>query len=215
MKNDTVLDRISALESELAALKAQVAPPAPAKIAPKPVEDEGTRVSYPAPRSTFEMPTANQLAALKEVVFSKIPSLLPTFSGRWAREDEAEFERGFRAAFLALGHIERRNEVDRKRALSYWTQHAEETCRALGRSASIPGTALMCAAIASGNVPYVLGDVANGVVPVLGLCFGSNMGKLPGNEWRNVLATGQILAPIAPSTPRTYPHRPFEVVGLS
>jgi hypothetical protein len=186
------------------------------KSAPKPpIEEEGTRVSYLAPRSVFEMPTANQLAALKEVVYSKFPSLRPKFDGRWASEDEAEFEKGYAAAFLALGYLERREQVDHKKALSYWAQLAEDACRALGRSASIPGSALMVAAVASGNVPYVLADVANGVVPVLGLYFGSNMGKLPGNEWRNVLATGRVLAPTVSPVSRNYATPPFRVVDVA
>jgi hypothetical protein len=197
MKNDAVLDRITALEAEIAALKAQQnTASAPVKIAPKPVEPEGVVVSYPTPRRIFEMPDNSALERLAEIVFTKFPTLRPTFSGRWAREDQQEFEKGFRSAFLALGHIERRN-VDHKRALSFWTEYAEETCRALGRSASIPGSALMVAAIAAGNCEYVLADRMNGVVPVLGLCHGAGMGKLPGNEWRNVLATGQILQPTA------------------
>jgi hypothetical protein len=193
-------------EAEIATLKAhQNAPPAPVKVVqPKPVEEEGTRISYPAPRSLFEMPDAAQLERLAQIVFTKFPTLRPTFSGRWAQEDQLEFDRGFRSAFFALGHIERRVDVDRKRALSFWAQLAEETCRALGRSASIPGSALVVAAVASGNTKYILADRMNGIVPELGLCFGSNMGKLPGNEWRTVLATGQILAPIAPQWTREF-----------
>jgi hypothetical protein len=216
----TNAEEIHALKEQIAELNrrfdAQVAPPAPVKAAPKPpVEEEGTRISYPAPRSLFEMPDDAQLERLAQIVFTKFPTLRPTFSGRWAQEDQLEFDRGFRSAFFALGHIERRVDVDHKRALSFWVQLCEDTCRALGRYASIPGSALVVAAVASGNIKYILADRMNGIVPELGLCFGSNMGKLPGNEWRTVLATGRIIPPVTPPRSQNYPQPVFSVTGAA
>jgi hypothetical protein len=212
MKNDAVVDRIAELQKQIDELKSQIAPPAPVKIAqPKAVEDEGVVVSYPAPVSLFEMPDDAQLDRLAQIVFTKFPALRPTFSGRWAAEDQREFDRGFRSAFFALGHIERREEVDRKRALSYWSELAEQTCRALGTSASISGSALLCAAVAAGDIKFILPDVANGVVAELALCHGSNMGRLPTNQWKSVLKTGQVLPPVTPPRSQNYSTPPFRI----
>jgi hypothetical protein len=195
--------KTAALESELAALKAQQnTPPAPAKIAPKPVEPEGTTVFYPPPRSDFVMPSSDELKRLREIVLRKFPKLAPDITDRWADNNEAKFARQFDAAFKALGAMHRADKPDKKRYVSFFVDHAEDSLKALGAYADI-GPAFLPACLAHGDIPISDWRI-DGVVLELGLNI-YRIGRPATDAWRRVLATGNMTPLIAPPSTRNYP----------
>ena len=201
MKNDTTLDRIAQLESDLAALKAQVAPPA--KIAPAmPIEDEGTRVFHIAPVSNFIMPSASELKRLREIVLAKFPRLAPDMSDRWADNNEVKFAKQFEAAFRAIAMMHRTEKPDKKRFPSYFIDHGDDLLRALGPHAEI-GPAFTVGCLAHGDVPISDWRI-DGVVLEFGLNI-YRIGRPATDAWKRVLATGNTIALIAPPSSRNYP----------
>jgi hypothetical protein len=203
----TNADEIALLKSQIAELKsrfdAKDAPPAPVKIAqPKPVEDEGTRVSYPAPLSTFVMPSSTELKQLLAIVLAKFPRLAPDMTDRWANNNEANFAKQFAAAFRAVGMMSRTEKPDKKHFPSYFISHAEDSLRALGAYAEI-GPAFLPACLAWGDVPVSDWRI-DGVVLELGLNI-FRIGRPATDAWRKVLATGRTIELIAPPSSRNYP----------
>jgi hypothetical protein len=189
-------------EAEIATLKAQVAPPAPVKSAPKPVEEEGARISYPAPVSNFIMPSSTELKQLLSIVLRKFPQLAPDMTDRWSQNNEADFARKFAAAFKAIGQMHRTEKPDRKRYASYFVDHAEDLLRAQGASAEI-GPAFLPACLAHGDVPISDWRI-DGVALELGLNI-YRIGRPATDAWKRVLATGNTIALIAPPSTRNYP----------
>jgi hypothetical protein len=198
LKNDTVNDRITALETELAALKAQVAPPA--KVAVKPPVDEGTRVFAEAPTNNcFVAPTPDELHRLCEAVLRKYPVLRPKVDDEF---ESAKFAREFANTFAALSLVRRAEAVDTKRALWFWVDHLNEVGKAAGLP-NIDGSALYVAAVAHSDIPFSDPSAAKmGVARELGLQFYGS-GRRATNCWERTLH-GQILAPIAPHRTREF-----------
>jgi hypothetical protein len=210
----TQAEEIHALKAQIAELTrrfdAKNAPPAPVKIAqPKPVEDEGTRVSYPAPLSTFIMPSSAELKQLLAIVLAKFPQLAPDMSDRWADNNEAKFLKQFGAAFYAIGLMHRTEKPDKKRYVSFFVDHAEDLLRAHGASADI-GPAFLPACLAHGDVPISDWRI-DGVVLEIGLNI-YRIGRPATDAWKRVLATGCTIPLIAPPSSRNYP-RPDVRIG--
>jgi hypothetical protein len=208
---------------EIAALKAQIAeltrrfdakdaPPAPAKIAVKPIEEDGARISYPAPLSTFAMPSSAELDQLREIVLRKFPQLAPDTRGKWAQEDAAKFPKQFAAAFRAVGMMHRSEKPDKKRYPSYFIQHGEDSLRAFGASAEI-GPAFLPACLAHGDVPISDWRI-DGVVLELGLNI-YRIGRPATDAWKRVLATGRTIELIAPLASRNYATPVFRVDNVA
>jgi hypothetical protein len=203
----TNAEEIATLKAQIAELErrfdAQVAPPAPVKmLQPKPVEDEGTRVSYPAPLSTFVMPSSTELTQLLAIVLRKFPRLAPDMTDRWADNNEVKFSRQFAAAFRAVGMMHRSEKPDKKRYPSYFVDHGEDLLRSLGPHAEI-GPAFTVACLAHGDVP-----ISDWRLDAVVLEFGLNIyniGRPATDAWRKVLATGCTIPLIAPPSSRNYP----------
>jgi hypothetical protein len=199
-------DRIAALEhkiaeaqAELAALKRGEAP----KPAPQP--DVRPLMSYLTSPSNFQRPTEKELRRLAAVVVGKYPKLGARKSLRGLLDDEFDddFRNGFAWAFERLGFIGRAEKPDTRRYIEHWLNDCKDWL-ALHRPyhcGDISG-AFMCAAIAHGDVPYIVGDMSRGVVWSVGLTnFG---GTLASDAWKRVLA-GELLAPTLPVMPaRSY-----------
>jgi hypothetical protein len=187
-------------EAEIAALKAQMAPPA--KIAAKPPVDEGTRVFAEAPTNNcFVAPTPDELHRLCEAVLRKYPVLRP--SNLDDEFESAKFAREFANTFAALSLVRRAEAVDTKRALWAWVDHLNEVGKAAGLL-NIDGSALYVAAIAHSDIPFSDPSAAKmGVARELGLQFYGS-GRRATNCWERTLH-GRILAPIVPASSRNYP----------
>jgi hypothetical protein len=203
----TNAEEIHALKEQIAELKsrfdAKDAAPAPVKIAqPKPIEDEGTRVSYPAPMSTFVMPSPDELKRLLAIVLAKFPRLAPDMTDRWADNNEVKFGRQFASAFSAVGMMHRTEKPDKKRYVQYFIDHGEDLLRALGPHAEI-GPAFTVACLAHGDVPISDWRI-DGVVLEFGLNI-YRIGRPATDAWRRVLATGSTIPLIAPPSTRNYP----------
>jgi hypothetical protein len=213
MKDDT-LTRIAQLESDLAALKAQVAPPV--KAAPAMPEPEGTTVSFPVARSAFVMPSQEEFRRLRDIVFAKFPKLNVTeglvFRGD-AEQNEQEYFKQFCASFRALGALHRTEKPDRKRYVSYWIDACEDLLKAVGNSTSISGLPFIAAVLAHGDISYS-GLFTEGCVFEVGL-NAYRMGRAPRDAWKQVLATGRILQMVLPPASRNYATPPFRVVGVA
>src|SRR5262249_30189819 len=135
--------RIDTLESQVEALKN---PPRPSPDVLHSAIDEG-----------FRMPSARQLMSLFEIITKAVPSLA-----------EVEFAQ-FAAAFHWLGSLHRTNEVDSRKYLSFWGDIARDWLAQIGApTTDISTPALMAAAIAHHDIPYLLGDMRAGVVPAIG-----------------------------------------------
>jgi hypothetical protein len=216
----TQAEQIVALQAQITELKARFdakdAPPAPVKIAVKPLEDEGTRVSYPTPRSAFIMPSGSELKQLCDVVFAKVPKLNQAdglvFRGT-TEENNAEYFRQFCASFRALGALHRSEKPDRKRYLSYWIDACEDLLKSMGNSTTLSGLPFLAAALSHGDIAYA-GLFTEGCVPELGL-NAYRMGKPPGDAWKRVLSTGHVLPMILPPASRNYAPPPFQIVGVA
>jgi hypothetical protein len=217
----TQAEEIAELKSQIAELKsrfdAKDAPPAPVKmVQSKPVELEGTTVSYPQPRSAFIMPDETSLHSLLRVVFANVPKLNQTdglvFRGD-AKQNEAEYFKQFCASFRALGALHRTEKPDRKRYVSYWIDVCEDLLKSMGNSTTLSGLPFLAAALSHGDIAYA-GLFTEGCVPELGL-NAYRMGKPPGDAWKQVLSTGRIIPMILPPSSRNYPTPPFRIVDVA
>jgi hypothetical protein len=188
----TNVDRMRALEARVAALEAGKV--APKKPAPKPPVDEGVRITYltTAPAASL-LPTDAQLTELRSIVLKHRPKLAPHARGRFADQDQIEFDRGIVGAFRWLATVGRADEINHRAYLTYWSDCAEQYLSSLGTPATIRGNALMVAVLAWGDIAYVEADNF-GNVPALALAtYG---GKLPtAASWQRVLVEKQILKP--------------------
>ena len=212
----TQAEEIHALKEQIAELTrrfdAKDAPPAPVKSAPKPVEEEGTRVSYPQPVSTFVMPSQDELKQLLAIVLAKFPRLAPDMSDRWANNNEVKFAKQFAAAFRAVGMMHRSEKPDKKRYVQYFIDHGDNLLRALGPHAEI-GPAFLPACLAHGDVPISDWRIDGQVLE-----FGLNIyriGRPATDAWRKVLATGNTIALIAPPLSRNYATPIFRVDNVA
>jgi hypothetical protein len=185
-------NRMRALEARVAALEAGKL--APRKPAPRPPVDEGVRITYltTTPAASL-LPTDAQLTELRSIVLKHRPRLAPDTRGRFADQDQVEFDRGIVGAFRWLATVGRADEINHRAYFSYWCDCAEQYLSSLGTPATIRGNAVMVAVLAWGDIAYVEGDNF-GNVPALGLAtYG---GRLPTSAtWQRVLASKQILMP--------------------
>ena len=203
-----LLKRIAALEQKVAKLQGK-----PAKAAPKSVPvEEDVRITYPAPTTSFVMPSLAELKQLLAIALTRLTQMRrrPEFSGPRAEEKKAEYFRQFCAAFYALGFITRADALDKKHAASYWIATAEEILRAR-KYGSVPelGPAFLAAVIAHDDIDY---NDPNQFPYVLE--FGLRdygMGKAATDAWRRVLAAGMAPEPVEVVAPRGMEPSPSRV----
>jgi hypothetical protein len=214
----TNAEEIALLKSQIAELKsrfdAKDAPPV--KIATKPVEPEGTQIFYPAPVSSFTMPSPAELSQLRDIVFAKYPRLNVT-EGMVFRGDneanEAEYFKQFCASFRALGAMHRTERPDKKHYISFWMDLASDWLKTVRDSTSISGLPFIAAVLAHGDICYS-GLFVDGATFEVGL-NAYRMGKPPGDAWKKVLATGRIVPMIAPLASKNYAIPTFRVVDVA
>jgi hypothetical protein len=207
-----VKNRFAALEAEIAALKASISPAPPAPTKPKPIEEEGTTVTYPTAPSKFVMPTDVELRTLAAIVAAKYPKIANAegliFRGD-AEQNEAEYFKQFKASFIALGALGRAEAPIWKRSVVVWMDSARDFLRNSGVHAEISFNPFYAAAIAQGDLPH--SDTAeDGGCAALGLK--EHGGRRATDAWRRVLSTGQLLAavPFRPAS-RNYPAPPVQL----
>jgi hypothetical protein len=176
-------------------------------LSPRPPVDEGVRITYPTASPTMSLPTDAQLAELRKIVLRHRPKLAPSTGGKFADQDQTEFERGFEGAFRWLATAGRADEINYKVYVSTWIDAAERYLASLGSPETIRGSALMVAVLAWGDINYVEGDNL-GNVPALGL---ATYGGKPPTEasWQRVLRDKQLLQP----TPGRFALAPRVVHG--
>jgi hypothetical protein len=129
MKPDDVISaRLDAIEADIAALKAAIAPiksVAPTVIATPqaPVKPEGVRIINVIERCPIAIPTAAEYRKILPVVFGSYPKIQPDWSNpQWAQEDEAEFFREFCAAFERVARLRRTaRSIKSMRSHGGWT----------------------------------------------------------------------------------------------
>ena len=203
-------ERIQQLERQVASLTAEIAQlkagkPA-ARVTPPPKDDQrGVSVSIVETAQPIEMPSDAELSRLMTIVHEKYSQLRPA-----DRTDigHADFFDGFNAAFTRIAYLKRTPLPDIKHYVSWHTDECQEWLRlhcpgARGRIAA----AYLTAILASGDIPYTVGDPNTGTVWAVGVS--SFTGKPATAAWKKVLR-GELLAPSAP--PRAFaPPSPAHV----
>jgi hypothetical protein len=163
-------DRLAVLESENAALRAELA-----RLRPPPPEPP--RLDGP-----FRMPDASQMGRLVNAVLLKYPSL------RDRNIDDAELIQMTATAFRFFAGLPRTpGRLDLRHDLLSWIGFATDALQAIGQSATIRGPALHVAAVACGDVPHLpprLFPSAGFGVCLLGIMRGSRPAT---NAWLRVL----------------------------
>lgn len=208
--DDPILVRLSALEDEVAAMKATIAPPAKvpgAKVtAPAAArQPEGVRIMNVVERCPIAIPTEAEYRKICAVVFRAYPKIRPDWSdARRAGEDEAEFYREFAAAFEWVSRLKRTDAIDKKHGLSWWTDAAGNFYLHAGRSTDIRAPAFLAAVIGAGDVDFTPGDQF-GNSWSFGLSTYS--GRLATEAWRVVLE-GKLRVPVAGPFGAATLHRP-------
>jgi hypothetical protein len=199
------LDRITELESQLAAAKAENAKfeqRLAALEAPKhsPVRAaplvEGTRVTILPPKCSFIMPTPGELLKLADIIRKNYPKFVFP-------------DRSFAGAFKAIGMMHRTDSLDKTHYPNFWVSHAEELLRGIG-DYSDPGPGFLAAVIAHGDVKFSNWE-SDGVILEFGLsAYG--IGRAATDKWRRVLA-GEVPRPVAPPSSRNYAVPQFRVTA--
>ena len=105
--------KIAELEREVADLKGEIAAlklllPANKQASPR-REEQQVRITTP-PLARVDLPTEDEFRRLMAIVHRRYPMLAP-------REDPQDYVKQFRAAFIRLAHIGRRDALDGQRAL--------------------------------------------------------------------------------------------------
>jgi hypothetical protein len=165
---------------------------------PKPVDPDINRplVTYLPEPTRFVRPTAGELREIYDTVLTKHPSLGPyrSITNPIGSVTETEHYQGFCSAFERLGHIGRAAQPDTKHYVSHWAAEAADWLKRHrpGHHGNI-GSGFLCAVLAHGDIAYVVGDGARGVVWSVGLTqYG---GTTASDKWRDVL-DGKLMAPM-------------------
>jgi hypothetical protein len=204
---DELTASVAALAARVAALERGAAPP---KIILAPEED-GVRIltgRAASGESRLLLPSDEELRRLREIVAAAYPHLaFRPRNERYATADEAEDHRGFASAFAWLAEQARSDQLDTRKATGWYVDGANNQLRDRGLSAEISGRTFVAALVAHGDIPFTALDD----YPVFGLThFGA--GRPYSQKWREVLALGKILAPVAKPGPRPAPPSPTQLL---
>jgi hypothetical protein len=184
----TMEQRIAALESELAALKAAKAPPA------RPVEEEGVRIlaGRAAGAPHLVLPSDKEFRALRDIVGKHYAFLnfVPR-DQRYVDSDEAEDFAGFKVAFEYLAGLERTEKIAEQYGTNWWRDAAEGWARDMGLPSSIPNPAFLAAVVAHNDIVFT--DLASYSSFGLGR---TDSGKRYSQAWRQLLSSGKVLQPV-------------------
>jgi hypothetical protein len=205
-ENAALHAKIAALEER--GVRKSIAPP------PRPLE-EGTRVFYPTPAASFAMPSDDQLQRLTAIAIGAYPAFADCSCMGLHRpspeQNRSEWNKQFKAAFLALGHMRRTNEPDRKHYWYHWKDKAEDILRVIGRPETLYFNPFMAAVLAWGDIPFSgVGLHHTGAVVEIGVS--EYVGRQASDaSWKRVLSTGAILA-MSPVAVLMAPRSPSRVI---
>lgn len=147
-------------------------------------------LTYMLPATGLEMPTGEQLRALRRIVLSTHGDWLGGGEG-----SELNQEQAFRRAFWAVGRFFRRRQVRHDRFFHDWVAAANSRLEENGAS-TVDGRDIMLGILAHCDVPWQRPNTAQGVLPEIGV---DEFSGLPcSNAWRQLL-TGE--ANLLPPTP--------------
>jgi hypothetical protein len=196
----TNTDRIAVLERELAALKATeplVDLPRPQPV--DPADRPGPRIVLLQEQTKFVKPTAGELRELYTIVigrYSRLGAFRDVTNPIGSVSPDEHFT-GFTSAFERLGFIGRAPQPDTKHYVSHWATEAQDWLKVHrpGYHGAVGG-GFLAAVLAHGDIPYIVGDGARGVVWSIGLTtYG---GTMAADKWKRVLE-GQLMTPVMPA----------------
>jgi hypothetical protein len=199
----------SSLRAEVEKLK-----PKPAPL-PRPLVEEGTKISYPTPAASFAMPSDDQLLRLTAIAVGAYPAFADCSRMGLHRpspeQNRNEWNKQFKAAFLALGNMRRSETPDHKHYCHHWKDKCEDILRTLGRPETLYFNPWMAAVVAWGDIPYSgVGLQHEGTLVEVGLA--EYTGRVASDaNWRRVLETRAILRMTA-SARRVAPASPSRVI---
>jgi hypothetical protein len=194
------MDRLAQLEQQAAAITAEIAAIKASKTSPPqpPLDDRaGVRITELVEPSNFVRPTEKELRQLYEIVLAKYPQLAPHLSSRWADDEKREHFDGFVWSFERLGYIGRTAMPDQKHYVSFWSSECRDwLARHRPAHRGNIGAGFLAAVVASGDIPYVVGNPSQGFVWLIGVV--AHGGAKANDKWRNVLR-GELLPPTLPA----------------
>jgi hypothetical protein len=155
-----------------------------------------------------DQPTLADLKRLFAVVRPKVPMPFDT------RYDEAKPQRGFNSSFRWISNQHRAPVPSAKHSLSFWLDCCRSWLRDRGAMISdVDAATLIAAVYAAGDIRYTPHNSSLGWVWELALMPPHHHGVAPTCAWREVLATGNVLAPSRPSRPMEVVRSPVRVYG--
>jgi hypothetical protein len=195
-------DRLAQLEQQAAKLNAEIAALKSGsgrqdkEVAPRAiVQEEGVRISTLLTERT-DLPNLKEMERLFEIVKRHAP-WPQAMRGRFS--DEGQPFRSFCSAFRWIMNKGRVEHPNNKIDLSYWIDEARVWLRSRNSLASdLDANGLVLAALACGDVAYVVGDGRLGTVWELSLAQHGGRPASP-DAWKRVLLTGEILPPSPPA----------------
>lgn len=203
-------DTLAELKTEVARLNAKIAaleggPPTVQELVPMRRELSISRLLDEQPVS--DMPTIQELHKLFKIVRPRAP---------WRVHDEDRLFAGFRGAFRALMSMGRTDRPNPKADLSLFVAACREWLRDRGSmTVDIDVNAVMLAAMAAGDIQFVVPNAALGHVAELGLHDVLNAGRAADTTaWKRVLETGNIDAMATSPARSPASSQPVRVYGF-
>lgn len=195
--DQAIIERLDRIEAENAALKNEIAAfraerakvPTVAKVFTEPQ----VHVSNPMPPAPIALPNRDEVARLMEIVWRRHPGLRPTYRGRFSEQDEEEGIRNVEAAFTYVSTLKRVRALNNKVFLSWWGSRCDDWWQGYGRSRTIPGGAVLIAAICSGDVGY---RIDSHHFTSSEIALGEFDGAPATEAWKDVLRTGEVRSPV-------------------
>ncbi len=192
-ENAALVARVSALEARERDRTASVERSAPLGGVVAPVRRELQITYLPPDPGQFVMPTEEELRQLLPIVLDQHPELRPNLGRHSLSGDpEADYFAEFCAAFRRIGFLGRLDAPNRKFYLDHWIDEASEWLRLQRMPADMSAAPYLAAVMAHGDVCFTPADNTGHVWEVGLAPWG---GRPAGVAWRDVLATGKLLAP--------------------
>ena len=145
--------------------------------------------------SGADMPTDDELERLYAIVVAKHPWLNLEREAKRTEHGDRDFMGEFRNALYAIARM-RRSEPGGDR---YWASMVDDANGVLRshRLGEVEGDALLCAAIAHGDVAWRRADASLGQLLEVGLAP-LHQGKPAASRWRQILNGEPLLPPMSP-----------------
>jgi hypothetical protein len=208
-KIDDLAATVAALEERIVALESKGTTTA-RKVIPAPQVEEGARIltGLEAGMPQLVLPTDDEYRAMRHIVDGLYPHLkFAAQNPRYEEQDAAEDFAGFKTAFAYLATLARTETLGQKYAVAWWKDGAEAWAREMRLPATIPGRAFVAALVAHADIAFT--DLRD--YPIFGLAVGDH-GRRYLQQWRSVLATGRVLAPVPKPGPRPAVPSPTQLL---